>query len=103
MGTATHRGFSTIYTKHNLFHQGKLGRDVELQNTHIVPFKSPRDVHEVATLSVQLGLGSTLVGWYRDATSVPFGHLLIDLSQTIAYATAQRAKKFHQSFMSPTT
>ena len=31
-----HRGFSTIYIKHNLFHQSKLGRDVELQNTHIV-------------------------------------------------------------------
>ena len=29
-----HRGFSTKYIKHNLFHQSKLGRDVELQNTH---------------------------------------------------------------------
>ena len=37
-------------------------------------------MHLVATLSVQLRLGSTLVDWYRDATSVPFGHLLIDLS-----------------------
>ena len=33
-----HRGFSTIYIKHNLFIQSKLGRDVELQNTHIVLF-----------------------------------------------------------------
>ena len=73
-----HRGFSTIYIKHNLFHQSKLGRDVELQNTHIVLSKSTRDVHQVATLSVPLGLGSALVDWYRDATSVPFGHLLID-------------------------
>ena len=75
-----HRGLSTIYIKHNLFHQSKLGRDVELQNTHIVLFKSPRDVMQVTTLSTQLGLGSELVEWYRDATSVPFGHLLIDLS-----------------------
>ena len=75
-----HRGLSTIYIKHNLFHQSKLGRDVELQNTHIVLFKSPRDVMQVSTLSAQLGLGSELVDWYRDATSVPFGHLLIDLS-----------------------
>ena len=35
---------------------------------------------QVTTLSAQLGLGSELVDWYRDATSVPFGHLLIDLS-----------------------
>ena len=75
-----HRGFSTIYIKHILFHQSKLGRDVELQNTHIVLFKSPRDKHQVATLSVQLGLGSALVDSCRDATSVPIGHLLIDLS-----------------------
>ena len=25
-----HRGLSTIYIKHNLFHQSELGRDVEL-------------------------------------------------------------------------
>ena len=75
-----HRGLSTIYIKHNLFHQSKLGRDVEFQNTHIVLFKSPRDVMQVTTLSTQLGLGSELVDWYRDATSVPFRHLLIDLS-----------------------
>ena len=75
-----HRGVGTIYIKHNLFHQSKLGRDVALQNTHIVLFKSPRDVMQVTTLSTQLGLGSELVDWYLDATSVPFGHLLIDLS-----------------------
>ena len=75
-----HRGLSTIYIKHNLFHQSKLGRDVELQNTHIVLFKSPRDVMQVTTLSTQLGFGSELVDWYRDATSVPFGQLLVDLS-----------------------
>ena len=75
-----HRGLSTICIKHNLFHQSKRGRDVELQNTHIVLFKSPRDVMQVTTLSTQLVLGSELVDWYRDATSVPFGHLFIDLS-----------------------
>ena len=75
-----YRGLSTIYIKHNLFHLSKLGRDVELQNTHIVLFKTPRDVMQVTTLSTQLGLGSELVDWYWDATSVPFGHLLIDLS-----------------------
>ena len=62
--TGRHRGLSTIHIKHNLFHQSKLGRDVELQNNHIVPFKSPRDVMQVTTLSTQLGLGSELVDWY---------------------------------------
>ena len=75
-----HRGLSTTYIKHNLFQHSKLGKDVELQNTHIVLFKSPGDVMQVTTLSTQLGFGSELVDWYRDATSVPFGHLFIDLS-----------------------
>ena len=34
---------------------------------------------QVSTLNAQLGLGSELVGWYRDAASVPYSHLLIDL------------------------
>ena len=75
-----HKGLSTIYIKHNLFHQSRLGRDIELQNTHIVLFKSPRDVLQINTLSQQLGLGSQLKDWYQEATSVPYGHLLIDLS-----------------------
>ena len=35
---------------------------------------------QVGTLSARLGLGSELVDWYRDATSVPHSHLLIDVS-----------------------
>ena len=75
-----HRGLSTIYIEHNLLHQSKLGRDVELQNTNIVLFESPRDVMQVTIFSTQLALDSELADWYRDATSVPFGPLLIDLS-----------------------
>ena len=56
------------------------GQDVELQNTHIVFFKSPRDVMQVNTPNAQLGPKSELVDWYGDATSVPYGQLLIDLS-----------------------
>ena len=56
-----HRSLSTIYLKHNFFHQSKLGKDVEIQNTHIVFFKSPRDVMQVTTLGAQLCLGSELV------------------------------------------
>ena len=75
-----HQGLGIIYKKHNLFHQSKLGRYVGLQNTHIDLFKHHHDVMQVTTLSTQLGLGSELVDWFRAATSVPFGHLVIDLS-----------------------
>ena len=46
---------NTIYIKHNLFHQSKLGRDVESQNTHISLFRSPKDVLLTNALSKQLG------------------------------------------------
>ena len=52
------------YIKHNLFQQNELGRDVELQNTHIVHINSPTDVMQVTTLRAQLGLGSELIDWY---------------------------------------
>ena len=73
------RGLSTVYSKHYIFHQSKLGRDVELQSTHTVLFKSPGDVMQVTTFSTQLGLGSELVESYREAASVPFGQGPIDL------------------------
>ena len=39
---------------------------------------------QVTTVGAHLGLDSELVDWYRDATSVPFGRLLTDLSpQTV--------------------
>ena len=100
-----HWGMSTIYIEHNLFHQGKLGRDVDLQNTHIVVFKSPRDVIQETTVCTQLGLGSDLVDWYRDATYVPYDHLLIDLSprtQTINFVILQASEPFPQNFISRT-
>ena len=73
-----HKGLSTIYIKHNLFHQSRLGRDIELQNTHIV--LSPREVLQINTFSQQLWLGSQLKDKYIKATSIPYGHLLIDLT-----------------------
>ena len=48
-----HRGLSTLYIKHNLINQSKLGRDVEFQNTHNVLFKSPCDAMQVSTLNAQ--------------------------------------------------
>ena len=35
---------------------------------------------QVTTFGAELGLCSEPVDWYQDATSVPFGQLLIDLS-----------------------
>ena len=75
-----HRKLNCLYIKHNLYHKNSGGRDAELQNTHIVLFKSPRDVQQIGVLGKQIGLGKQLVYWYNDATAKPYGHLMIDLS-----------------------
>ena len=56
------------------------GSDTELQNTHIVLFKSPRDHQRVNVPEKQFGLGNSLKKWYADATSIPYDHLMIDFS-----------------------
>ena len=52
-----HHELSNTYVMHNLFHRNKLPKDVELQNTHIVLFESPRDVVQVRILSAQFVFG----------------------------------------------
>ena len=57
-----------IYIKQNLFHKTENVRDTELKNTHIVLFKSTRDVQQNDALGKQLGLGNNLRKCYADAT-----------------------------------
>ena len=47
--------------------------------THIILFKSPRDVQQVEFLGKQLNLTHFLKNCYEIATRETFGHLLIDL------------------------
>ena len=75
-----HRRLITNYIEHKMFHQWKLERDVDLQNTHAVLLKSPRDMMQISSFYAHLGLRSGLVDLYTDTTSVPHGHLLIELS-----------------------
>ena len=74
-----HRWLSTIHNKQSLFPRSKLGWDIELQNTQIIPSESPRDVIQTSTHSAQFGLGSEVIDWYRDSTSVQCCQLWIDL------------------------
>ena len=48
-----------------------------MHNTHILLFKSPRDVQQINVLRKQIGLGNNLRTWYADGSSTPYGHLLI--------------------------
>ena len=41
-----HRGIDVIYVKHNLFQQSRCSRTIDWNTSHIIPYKSPRDVQQ---------------------------------------------------------
>ena len=99
-----HRRLSTFYIKHNLFHRSKHGRDVELQNTHIV-FSS---LHVIWCKSVRL-----VHNWDSDhnyLTGIETQHLFPTIiywltcrhAQTIEYVIVQTPDTFAQNFISRT-
>ena len=74
-----HENIDVIYVRHNLYQQSKWSRTIDLNTTHIILFKSPRDIQQVAFLGKLLNLLHFLRDSYRKATENMFGHLLIDL------------------------
>ena len=74
-----HRNISVIYLKRNLFQQSKWSRTIDLNTTHIILFKSPRDIQQITYVGKQLNKTNVLKESYEFATKQPFGHLLIDL------------------------
>ena len=74
-----HRNISVIYVKHNLIQQSKWSRTIDLNTTHIILFKSPRDIQQISYAGKQLKNTDFLKKTYEHATEQLFGHLLIDL------------------------
>ena len=74
-----HRNLHVMFVKHNLYHQSKFSRTIDLNTTQIILFKSPRDQEQIRHLGRQLGNSKFLIAAYKDATRAAFGHLLIDL------------------------
>ena len=62
-----------------LSHQSLLEKDIELQNTHIFSFKSPRNFLQVNTLIRKDELGPQLKDWYATA-SFQFSTMYISLN-----------------------
>ena len=74
-----HRGLDVIYVKHNLFQQSRWSRIIDLNTSHIILFKSPRDIQQLDHLGRQLNNTKFLRHCYQLATKDTYGHLLIDL------------------------
>ena len=74
-----HRKLHVIYVKHNLFQQSKWSRTIDLNTTHIIFFKSLRDIQQIEYLGKQFNCLQLLKDAYKLATAQPYGHLVIDL------------------------
>ena len=74
------KNIGTINVKHNMFQQNRWSRTIDLNTTHIILFKSPRDVQQVDYLGRQLNLAECFRHCYQLSTKEAFGHFLIDLN-----------------------
>ena len=73
----SHRKLHCIFVKHNLFHQGKWSCTIDLNTTHVILFKSPRDLQQIDDFGRQLKQFDFIREAYQRATTRPFGHLPI--------------------------
>ena len=78
-----HRNISVIYIVQNVFNKGKENRTISLNSHYIVLFKNPRDASQITHLAKQMYPGNVkfMQEAFHDATSDPYGYLLIDLKQ----------------------
>ena len=76
-----HRNLTVVYIVQNLFNQDASMRTISLNTHYMVLFKNPRDATQIRTLSQQMYPDNPrmLVEAYRDATSQPYGYLLLNL------------------------
>ncbi len=73
-----HKDVHVIFVKHNLYHQSKQSKTIDLQSTHVILFRSPRDASQIEVLGRQLNDVSFIKACYKKAIEEPYGHLLID-------------------------
>ena len=73
-----HQDVTVIYLNQNAFCQGKHARTIALNCQYMVLFRNPRDVQQIGRLAGQLGMPEARDA-YREATSLPYGYLVVDL------------------------
>ena len=76
-----HRNISVVYLTQNLFPQGKACKDIILNTQYMMLFNNPIDRQRVATFARRIypSTSTTFMKQFEQATSYPYGHLVIDL------------------------
>ncbi|RLJ22850.1 hypothetical protein DJ031_00150 [bacterium endosymbiont of Escarpia laminata] len=78
-----HQNTSVLYLVQNLFPKNKESRTISLNTHYMVVFKNPRDASQIGHLARQMYPGRLkyVQEAFRDATTPPYGYLLVDLKQ----------------------
>ena len=80
---SNHRNTSVLYLVQNLFPKNNESRTISLNSQYMVVFKNPRVASQMSHLARQMFLGRVkfVEEAFKDATSVPYDYLLVDLKQ----------------------
>ncbi len=91
-----HLSVSVMFICQNIFYKGKGQRDISLNAHYIVSYKNPRDRVQFSTLARQVCPQNSayMKEIFEDATSVPYGYLVMDLTQTTPDHLRYRTKIF---------
>ena len=92
-----HRNVTILYLVQNMFDQGKSSRTVSLNSHYIVVFRNLRDQSQFSTMAAQILPKNSqwLMDAYADATSKPYGYLVIDNSPHCDPIFRIRTNMFH--------
>jgi hypothetical protein len=79
-----HRNCTVLYLLQNMFNQAKSQRTASLNTHYNVVFKNARDMSQFRTLASQMYPGKFywLLDAFNDATSKPYGYLVLDTHPT---------------------
>ena len=75
-----HRNLTVIYMVQNVYNQGKSQKTISLNSHYNVVFSNGRDASQFRTMAYQIcpNVGQWLVYSFTDATSKPYGYLVLD-------------------------
>ena len=78
-----HRNLCIVYVIQNIFYKNKQSKTLSLNSHYLVLFKNARDASQVANLGRQMypGKSAFMIEVFNNATSYPYGYLLIDRKQ----------------------
>ena len=94
-----HRNISIVYLTQNVFPQGKACRDIALNMQYLALFNNPIDILHVTTLAKRIYLSTSAIFMkgFEEATSHPYGYLVVDLKSSTSEQDRLRTDIFEST------